>query len=101
MYIIFFMSIIFLMSTIIGICEKAARGESDVLAIKPQKGAAVLFYTLVPDGTLDKHSVHENIFFFIFIFINSLMPNGTLHKVPVQKKKITPKAFLLCDNNVA
>jgi len=41
-----------------GICDKAARGESDVLAVKPKKGAAILFYTLQPDGNLDRHSVH-------------------------------------------
>ena len=41
-----------------GICAKAASGKSDVLAVKPKKGSAVLFYTLMPDGTLDKHSVH-------------------------------------------
>eukprot|EP00802_Teleaulax_amphioxeia_P014296 Tamp_14358.p1 GENE.Tamp_14358~~Tamp_14358.p1 ORF type:complete len:532 (-),score=102.92 Tamp_14358:40-1410(-) len=41
-----------------GICGKAASGKSDVLAVKPKKGSAVLFYTLMPDGTLDKHSVH-------------------------------------------
>ncbi len=56
-----------------------------MLAIKPQKGAAVLFYTLMPDGTLDKHSVHENIFF-IFIFLNTVMPDGTLDKLPLHEK---------------
>jgi len=41
-----------------GMCEKAARGDSDVLAVKPKRGSAVLFYTLMPDGKLDSHSVH-------------------------------------------
>jgi prolyl 4-hydroxylase len=41
-----------------GICDKAARGESDVLAIKPKRGSAVLFYTLTPDGKVDPHSIH-------------------------------------------
>ena len=41
-----------------GICAKVARGESDLLAIKPRRGAAVLFYTLMPDGKVDAHSIH-------------------------------------------